>query len=78
MIKLKNIMKEYFDAEDVIATIADKNKKIEYFRIEALSPSGKTVRTGWVPAQEKTIKDVTKQLEREMYKIVKVERKSGL
>ena len=78
MLKLKDIMKEYFDAEDVIATMADKNKKIEYFRIEAISPSGKEVRTGWMPAQEKTIKDVTKQLEQEMYKIVKVERKSNL
>lgn len=77
-IGIKREMKEYFDVEDVIATMADKNKKIEYFRIEALSPSGKTVRTGWVPAQEKTIKGVIKQLEQEMYKIVKVERKSNL
>ena len=29
MLKLKDIMKEYFDAEDVISTMADKNKKIE-------------------------------------------------
>lgn len=72
------LKREYFDAEDVIKTMADKNKKIEYFRIEALSPSGKTVRTGWVPAEEKTIKDVTKQLEREEYKIVKIERKANI
>jgi len=72
------LKREYFDAEDVIKTMADKNKKIEYFRIEALSPSGKTVRTGWVPAEEKTIKDVTKQLEREEYKIVKIERKENI
>lgn len=78
MIKLKDIIGEYFDAEDVIATMGDKNKKIEYFRIDAISPSGKEVRTGWMPAQEKTIKDVTKQLEQEMYKIVKIERKSNL
>lgn len=72
------LKREYFDAEDVIKTMADKNKKIEYFRIEALSPSGRTVRTGWVPAEEKTIKDVTKQLEREEYKIVKIERKANI
>ena len=72
------LTREYFDAEDVIKTMADKNKKIEYFRIEALSPSGRTVRTGWVPAEEKTIKDVTKQLEREEYKIVKIERKANI
>lgn len=78
MIRLKDIMKEYFDAEDVISTMADKNKTIEYFRIEAISPNGKSVRTGWMPVQEKTIKDVTKQLEWEMYRIVKVERKSNL
>lgn len=78
MLKLKDIMKEYFDAEDVISTMADKNKKIEYFRIEATSPSGKPVRTGWLPAQEKTIKDVTKELEKQMYKIVKIDRKSNL
>ena len=78
MLKLKDIMKEYFDAEDVIKTMSDKGKKIEYFRIDAISPSGKQVRTGWVPAEEKTIKDVTKQLEREMYKIVNIERKSNL
>lgn len=78
MIKLKDLVKELFDAEDVIATMADKNKKIEYFRIEAMSPSGKPVRTGWMPAQEKTIKDVTAELEKQMYKIVKVERKSNL
>jgi hypothetical protein len=78
MIKLKDIMKEYFDAEDVIKTMADKGKKIEYFRIHALSPSGNPVMTGWVPADEKTIKDTTKKLEQQMYKVVKIERKSNL
>jgi len=78
MIKLQDIMKEYFDAEDVIKTMADKGKRIEYFRIDAISPGGRQVRTGWVPAEEKTIKDVTKRLEREMYKIVNIERKTDL
>lgn len=76
MIKLKDILREYFDAEDILSTLSQKGNPIEYFRIRATSPAGKEVFTGWVPMSDKAVKELTKQLKQQMYTIVGVEKRS--
>lgn len=76
MIKLKDIMLEYFDAEDVLSTISQKGTPIEYFRIRATSPMGKEVFTGWLPASDKSIKEITKQMKQQMYTNLQIEKKT--
>lgn len=72
---LKQIHEEYFDAEDVLATTGEKGQTVEYFRISMISPMGKQVYTGWLPFKEKTLQKLKQELQREQYKIVKIERK---
>ncbi len=78
MIKLTDILKETgMDIEDfIIQTAVPKGKTIEYFRFIATSPGGNEIRTGWYPFRNDVVKSTQRDLESNMYKILKMEKKT--